>query len=143
MQACAEHTTPLSTDLLFSGTPVYMTISSSVPLEMTEKFKFTPHKCVFLKSPGDQSFTLFDKNINQCQQEWEQLDFELDFISSDRTWDFTYKLFTFGENTFSEYRLECDIYACYDGSDNNEDCRSTAEVCDDDFQDNVSIWNTQ
>ena len=135
-----EHITPITADILYSGEPVYMTIKSSVPAEMTDKFKFTPHKCLFIKSPGDQIFTLFDKTVNQCQQEWSELDFQLDFQASDRTWNFSYRLFTFGENTFSKYRLECDIYACYDGSDNNEDCRSTAALCDDDYQDNADIW---
>merc|ERR1712110_584559 len=124
---------------LFTGQQVWMNIQPVVAPEIEETFNFTPQKCVFRNT--EQSFTLFDASINDCQQEFADLNFSLTYDKDTKTWCVTYKLFTFGENTFNEYFLECDVYACYDGTENSDQCAATAEVCDPNYEDNSSIWN--
>ena len=100
----AERTNDLSDEALYSGTPVYLTLSAVVAPELLPKLNFAPSKCVFRKKGDfDQSFTLFEAVVNNCGQGFDDLEFELDFQASDRTWDMSYRLFTFGEDTQALY----------------------------------------
>jgi len=137
----AARTTDLSGEALYTGTPVYLTLSPVVAPELVSKLNFAPSRCVFRKTGGvDQSFTLFESTVNSCNQDWAALDFNLDFQASDRTWDISYKLFTFGEDVASTYTIECDVHACYT-ADGMETCRAIAEQCDDNYSDNVGLWS--
>jgi len=137
----AERTFDLSTEVLYTGTPVYLTLSAVVAPELISKLNFAPSKCVFRKTGEiDQSYTLFDSTVNSCDQAFADLDFDLEFQASDRTWDMSYKLFTFGEDTASNYNIECDVFACYT-ADGMEPCRAVAEQCDDNYSDNENLWS--
>ena len=129
----AERQNELGSEALYTGTPIYLTLSADVADELRPKLKYAPSKCVFRKKESvDQSFTLFDYTQNNCDQEYSALDFSLDF-QDDKTWDIRYKLFTFGTDFASTYALECDIYACYtDGG--MEQCRAVAEQCDKNYR---------
>ena len=137
----AERTSDLSTEVLYTGTPVYLTLSAVVAPELVSKLNFAPSKCVFRKTGGgEQSYTLFDATVNNCEQGFADLDFNLDFQVGDRTWDISYKLFTFGQDVASNYNIECDVFACYT-ADGMEPCRAVAEQCDDNYSDNVELWS--
>jgi len=142
-----ERSSPLDPSIvLYTGTPVYMTIKADVNENLRDSLLYAPRQCSFFKTDVDgvsnrQTFQLFDSNVNQCQQGFADLEFDLQFQPADRTWDLTYKLFTFGENVMSQYILECDLFACYAGSGNNDQCKGIAEVCDDNYADNSDIWN--
>ena len=139
----AERQTELSVDTLYSGTPVYLSLSAVVAEDLRTQLTFAPSRCVFSKideTGTDQSFTLFESSLNNCDQAFPELAFSLDFRAEDRIWDISYKLFTFGENVASSYILDCDVLACYT-ADGMEPCRVVAEQCDNDYNDNVDIWS--
>jgi len=137
----AARTSDLSTETLYSGTPVYLTLSAVVAPELVSQLNFAPSKCVFRKTGEiNQSFTLFESTVNNCDQGFTDLDFSLDFQASDRTWDISYRLFTFGEDSASAYSIECDVFACYT-ADGMEACRAVAEQCDDNYSDNEDLWS--
>jgi len=143
----AERTSPLDPSVvLYTGTPVFMTIKADVNENLRDSLLYVPRQCSFFKTDSDgvsnrQTFQLFDHNVDQCQQAFTDLAFDLQFQPADRTWDLTYKLFTFGENVQSQYTLECDLYACYSGSGNSDQCKGIAQVCDDDYDANSDIWD--
>jgi len=139
----AERQTELSLDTLYSGTQVYLSLSAVVAEDLRSQLNFAPSKCVFSKideTGADQSFTLFESTENNCGQTFPELGFSLDFRAADRIWDISYKLFTFGENVASSYRLDCDVLACYT-ADGMEPCRVVAEQCDDEYNENIDIWS--
>ena len=139
----AEKTTELDLDNLFSGTQVYLSLFPVVADEMMSIMTFAPTKCVFTKTEenvDDISFTLFESSENNCDQIYPELGFSLDFRAADQVWDISYKLFTFGENEASTYKLECDVVACY-STDGTETCREVAEQCDNDYSENVEFWS--
>ena len=137
----SERKMALAVDTLYTGTPVYLSLSAVVAPELHSKLTFAPTRCVFKKTGvADQNFTLFEYNQNNCGQSFEEMEFEIDFRKNDRTWDISYKLFTFGENVASSYSLQCDVISCYT-TDGMEPCRLVAETCDRDYTDNFNIWS--
>ena len=134
-----DHTFPVSgTSVLYSSDKIYVRISHEVS-EFLTGFVFAPWRCVF-KSNLDQEYTLFHVNENNCRNEFDELEFDMKY-QTDGSWDISYRLFTFGENTASLYSLVCDLSACYDGQDNHETCRQIAESCDEDYDENFTVWN--
>ena len=108
----AERSTDLDLDNLFSGTQAYLSLIPVVADELKSIMTFAPTKCVFTKTEENVdgiSFTLFESSENNCDQIYPELGFSLDFRAADQVWDISYKLFTFGENEASTYKLECDV----------------------------------
>ena len=138
----AVRKTELVKESLMSGTPIYITLSSSISPEISN-LTFAPSSCVFKQTGGkkDQSYTLFEAGKNNCDQPVSDLEFALDFRRSNFTWEFQYRLFTFGDSLYgSSYKLSCGINACF--SENWYDsCDEIAKQCDNNYANNEEFWS--